>query len=59
MPCRGTGTVISRLGGTPSQVTCPWCRGGGVRLRGTDAQAERAARDGDGPEDPGPSGAAA
>jgi DnaJ-class molecular chaperone len=40
MPCRGSGKVISNLGGTPSTVTCPWCEGGGVRLAGTDAQAK-------------------
>jgi hypothetical protein len=39
MACRGTGRVISNLGGTPSTVTCPWCEGGGVRLPGVDAQA--------------------
>jgi hypothetical protein len=39
MACRGTGRVISNLGGTPSSVTCPWCEGGGVRVRGIDAQA--------------------
>jgi DnaJ-class molecular chaperone len=39
MPCRGSGKVISNLGGTPSEVTCPWCEGGGVRTPGTDAQA--------------------
>jgi hypothetical protein len=39
MPCRGTGRVISNLGGTPSEVTCPWCEGGGIRLPGHDAQA--------------------
>jgi len=39
MPCRGTGKVVSNLGGRPSAVTCPWCRGGGVRLAGNDAQA--------------------
>ncbi|MGH2879814.1 MAG: hypothetical protein ACRDK4_09455 [Solirubrobacteraceae bacterium] len=38
MPCHGSGKVISNLGGTPSKVTCPWCRGGGVRLVGSDAQ---------------------
>lgn len=36
--CRGTGQVISNLGGTPSQVPCPWCDGGGVRLADHDAQ---------------------
>ncbi len=39
MPCRGSGRVISNLGGTPSTVTCPWCGGGGVRLSDVDAQA--------------------
>ena len=43
MPCRGTGKVISNLGGTPSTVTCPWCEGGGIRLAGVDAQARWAA----------------
>jgi DnaJ-class molecular chaperone len=42
-PCRGTGQLISNLGGAPSQVTCPWCEGGGVQLPGHDAQAARAA----------------
>ncbi len=39
MPCRGTGELISNLGGSPSKVTCPWCEGGGVRIPGVDAQA--------------------
>jgi DnaJ-class molecular chaperone len=39
MPCRGSGQVISNLGGEPSQVPCPWCGGGGVRVADTDAQA--------------------
>jgi hypothetical protein len=47
MACRGTGRVISNLGGTPQPVTCPWCQGSGVRVPGSDAQArwlaERAA----------------
>jgi DnaJ-class molecular chaperone len=38
-PCRGTGTVISGLGGAMHQVTCPWCGGSGVFQRGRDAQA--------------------
>jgi len=29
-PCRGTGKVISNLGGSPSSVDCPWCEGSGV-----------------------------
>jgi DnaJ-class molecular chaperone len=40
MPCRGSGKVISNLGGSPSTVTCPWCDGGGVRLAEIDAQAK-------------------
>jgi hypothetical protein len=39
MPCRGTGRVISNLGGEQSTVPCPWCGGGGVRVAGVDAQA--------------------
>ncbi|HWY90461.1 MAG TPA: hypothetical protein VNY31_07290 [Solirubrobacteraceae bacterium] len=31
--------MISNLGGAPSTLPCPWCRGGGVRLAGIDAQA--------------------
>ena len=43
--CRGTGTVISRLGGDPHDQPCPWCEGGGVRLADHDAQAARAPGD--------------
>jgi DnaJ-class molecular chaperone len=39
MPCRGTGKVISNLGGSPQEVTCPWCEGSGTRVSGVDAQA--------------------
>ncbi len=39
MPCRGSGQVISSLGGTPVQVSCPWCGGDGLRKAGIDAQA--------------------
>ncbi len=39
MACRGTGRVISNLGGTPSEVPCPWCEGTGMRVEGIDAQA--------------------
>jgi DnaJ-class molecular chaperone len=39
MPCRGTGQVISNLGGAPATIPCPWCGGGGVRVAETDAQA--------------------
>jgi hypothetical protein len=47
MPCRGTGRVISNLGGEQSTVPCPWCGGGGTRLVGVDAQ-ERWRNDGAG-----------
>jgi len=48
--CRGTGRVISNLGGTPHEVPCPWCDGGGRRLPEHDAQAAGGADkpDGDG-----------
>jgi hypothetical protein len=39
MACRGSGRVISHLGGASTPVTCPWCRGGGIRLTDLDAQA--------------------
>jgi DnaJ-class molecular chaperone len=39
--CRGTGRVISNLGGSPNEVPCPWCEGTGVRIPGHDAQAAR------------------
>ena len=38
LACRGTGHLISGLGGEPHQVTCPWCRGTGSRIPGIDAQ---------------------
>ncbi|MGO9248730.1 MAG: hypothetical protein ACLP7W_09085, partial [Solirubrobacteraceae bacterium] len=47
MACRGSGQVISNLGGTPSMLTCPWCDGGGVRLPDIDAQARWPAQDAD------------
>jgi DnaJ-class molecular chaperone len=37
--CRGTGRVISNLGGSPQDVTCPWCDGTGRFIPGHDAQA--------------------
>ena len=43
MSCRGTGQVISNLGGTPKSVACPWCEGSGYRIPGHDAQARRIA----------------
>jgi len=39
MACRGSGKVISNLGGTPSTLACPWCGGAGMRVPGIDAQA--------------------
>ena len=39
--CRGTGTLISNLGGSPSQVACAWCEGTGTFLPDHDAQAAR------------------
>ena len=38
MACRGSGKVISNLGGTPKEVACPWCEGSGRRIAGIDAQ---------------------
>lgn len=40
-PCRGTGRLISRAGGSDHEVTCPWCEGGGTLIPGHDAQAAR------------------
>ena len=37
--CRGTGKVISNLGGSPSEVDCPWCEGTGKFIAEHDAQA--------------------
>jgi DnaJ-class molecular chaperone len=48
-PCRGTGRVISGLGGEPHEVACPWCEGTGRFLAGHDAQAARRAQEGDAP----------
>lgn len=39
MPCRGTGTLVSNLGGEAKRVQCPWCEGDGERKHGVDAQA--------------------
>ncbi len=37
-PCRGTGRLISALGGEPHEVVCPWCRGTGKTIPGVNAQ---------------------
>jgi hypothetical protein len=47
MACRGSGKVISNLGGTPSTVSCPWCGGSGERVPGIDAQARWPANEAD------------
>jgi DnaJ-class molecular chaperone len=48
--CRGSGKVISNLGGSPSEVDCPWCEGTGKFLGPEhDAQAHRGGGD---PEKP-------
>ena len=39
MACRGSGQVISTLGGERKSVACPWCEGSGKRIAGHDAQA--------------------
>jgi len=39
--CRGTGQVVSTLGGSPQSVPCPWCEGTGRRIPGHDAQAAK------------------
>jgi hypothetical protein len=54
MACRGTGQVISNLGGSPSSVSCPWCAGSGLRAAEIDAQAHWPRN-----EDPAPAAAAA
>jgi DnaJ-class molecular chaperone len=37
-PCRGTGKVLSNLGGREHELTCPWCGGSGQFAPGRDAQ---------------------
>jgi DnaJ-class molecular chaperone len=37
-PCKGTGRLISNLGGEPHEVVCPWCGGSGKFVPGRDAQ---------------------
>jgi DnaJ-class molecular chaperone len=52
MPCRGTGRVVSNLGGEANKVTCPWCLGEGTRQHGIDAQARWSESTGDGVQVP-------
>jgi DnaJ-class molecular chaperone len=56
-PCRGTGRIVSRLGGSASTITCPWCGGTGRFIPGHDAQAARRGREGEGPDDEPPAAA--
>ena len=44
-PCRGSGKLISSLGGEQHTVTCPWCAGSGRFQPGRDAQDSPAERD--------------
>lgn len=39
-PCRGTGKLISNLGGEAREVSCPWCDGTGQFKAEHDAQEE-------------------
>jgi DnaJ-class molecular chaperone len=41
-PCRGTGRVLSTLGGQQHELPCPWCDGTGKFIAGRDAQASPA-----------------
>jgi DnaJ-class molecular chaperone len=40
--CRGTGRVISNLGGEAHEMACPWCEGGGKFIPEHDSQAAAA-----------------
>lgn len=62
LPCRGTGSVVSYLGGDGNSIPCPWCAGTGARQPGIDAQARwqaAAAGEPDAPEAAGRSAATA
>jgi DnaJ-class molecular chaperone len=50
-PCRGTGRVVSHLGGSAQTVTCPWCEGAGHVIPGHDAQAARRSQSAEPPDD--------
>jgi DnaJ-class molecular chaperone len=49
--CRGTGRVISNLGGRSSEIACPWCEGRGLRL-GSEHDAQAAGRRARGDDEP-------
>jgi DnaJ-class molecular chaperone len=51
-PCRGTGRIVSRLGGSSTTITCPWCEGTGHVLPGHDAQERWRRGDSDGDDGP-------
>jgi DnaJ-class molecular chaperone len=46
-PCRGTGRLVSNLGGEPHEVACPWCGGSGRFEPGRDAQEHSAEQRGE------------
>jgi len=48
MPCRGTGRVISKLGGEERTLPCPWCEGSGVKTPDVDTQAAWREREAEG-----------
>jgi DnaJ-class molecular chaperone len=50
--CRGTGTLISNLGGSPSNLACAWCEGTGTFIPDHDAQAAGRALRGEAPAEP-------
>jgi DnaJ-class molecular chaperone len=56
LACRQTGKVISGLGGTNTEVTCPWCEGTGVVDPAHDAQEAGARLRGESPPTAEPAG---
>jgi DnaJ-class molecular chaperone len=45
--CRGSGKVVSNLGGEPHDEECPWCEGTGKFIPEHDAQAKWPAPEGE------------
>ena len=45
-PCRGSGRVVSNLGGEAHDVICPWCGGSGKFAPERDAQEHPSEGDG-------------